>query len=83
MITFATLLYAALTEDETGWERAKEEAERIMLTGGWKEYLTTLDAVRMQEIRGLHAHQSFPHRRFTGHPRSSPAHSEALSPQRA
>ena len=81
--TFANLLYAALAEDDTGWERAKEAAERIMLTGGWKEYLTTLDAVRMREPRGPHAYQSFPHRRLTGRPRSFPAHSEAIYPQRA
>ena len=78
LTTFANLLYAALTEDETGWERAKEEAEQIMLTGGWKEYLTTVDAVRMRELRGLHAYQSFPHRRLTGRPRSSPAQREAI-----
>jgi hypothetical protein len=78
--TLAHLLYAALTEDGQGWERAKEEAERIMLADGWKEYLTTLDAVRMRELPGFHG---FPHRRLTGRPRSSPAHSEALCPQRA
>ena len=78
LTTFANLLYAAITEDETGWERAKEEAERIMLTGGWKEYLTTLDAVRMRGLRGLHAYQSFPHRCLTGRPRSSPAQREAI-----
>ena len=83
LTTFANLVYAALTEDETGWERAKDEAEQIMLTGGWKEYLTTLDAVRARELRGRHAYQSFPHRRLTGRPRSSPAHSKVLSPQRA
>jgi hypothetical protein len=82
-ITLANLLYAALTEDGQGWERAKAEAERLMLAGGWKEYLTTLDAVRLRERRGLQAHQRFPHRRLTGCPRSSLAHSEAIYPQRA
>jgi hypothetical protein len=37
--TMAKLLLASLTTEGNEWEQAQQEAEDVLLKGGWKEHL--------------------------------------------